>query len=133
MQARRAIQKKPLVHTISQFLIINSLVFCLLIMLMYSLKFSKLSNFKRTFGILKFSQKSNERIPFHYYDELLKGQIISKGHLIFWNSPKKQTKEFIFTTTTNLFVHFLGEFEIIWPLAVFLQLQIWIVNYYVKT
>ena len=38
MQARRAIQKKPLVHTISQFLIINSLVFCLLIMLMYSLK-----------------------------------------------------------------------------------------------
>ena len=27
------------------------------------------------------------------------------------NSPKKQTNEFVFTTTTNLFVLFLGEFE----------------------
>ena len=27
------------------------------------------------------------------------------------NSPKKQTNEFVFATTTNLFVRFLGEFE----------------------
>ena len=27
------------------------------------------------------------------------------------NSPKKRTNEFVFTTTTNLFVCFLGEFE----------------------
>ena len=39
------------------------------------------------------------------------GQIISKGLLVSSNSPKKWTNEFIFTTTTNSFVHFLGEFE----------------------
>ena len=27
------------------------------------------------------------------------------------NSPKKRTNEFVFTTTTNSFVRFLGEFE----------------------
>ena len=42
---------------------------------------------------------------------ILKGQIISKGLLVSSNSPKKQTNEFVFTTTTNLFVCFLGEFE----------------------
>ena len=36
---------------------------------------------------------------------------MSKGLLVSSNSPKKQTKEFVFTTTTNLFVRFLGEFE----------------------
>ena len=40
-----------------------------------------------------------------------KGQIISKGHLVSSNSPKKRTNEFVFTTTTNSFVRFLGEFE----------------------
>ena len=48
--------------------------------------------------------KSSERI-------LTKGQIISKRPLICSNSPKKRTNEFIFTTTTNSFVRFLGEFE----------------------
>ena len=50
-------------------------------------------------------------------------QIISKGLLVSSNSPKKQTNEFVFTTTTKSFVRFLGEFEdtkspfeIIWPL-----------------
>ena len=40
-----------------------------------------------------------------------KGQIISKGLLVSSNSPKKRTNEFVFTTTTNSFIHFLGEFE----------------------
>ena len=40
-----------------------------------------------------------------------KGQIISKGLLVSSNSPKKQTNEFVFTTTTNSFVRFLGKFE----------------------
>ena len=40
-----------------------------------------------------------------------KGQIISKELLASSNSPKKRTNEFVFTTTTNLFAHFLGEFE----------------------
>ena len=40
-----------------------------------------------------------------------KGQIISKGLLFSSNSPKKRTNEFVFTTTTNSFVRFLGEFE----------------------
>ena len=40
-----------------------------------------------------------------------KGQIISKGLLLSSNSPKKRTNEFVFTTTTNSFVRFLGEFE----------------------
>ena len=42
---------------------------------------------------------------------LPKGQIISKGLLVSTNSPKKWTNKFVFTTTTNLFVRFLGEFE----------------------
>ena len=40
-----------------------------------------------------------------------KGQIISKGLLVSSNSPKRRTNEFVFTTTTNSFVPFLGEFE----------------------
>ena len=40
-----------------------------------------------------------------------KGQIISKGLLVSSNSPQKGTNEFVFTTTTNLFICFLGEFE----------------------
>ena len=40
-----------------------------------------------------------------------KDQIISKGLLVSSNSPKKRTNEFVFTTTTNSFVRFLGEFE----------------------
>ena len=40
-----------------------------------------------------------------------KGQMISKGLLVSSNSLKKRTNEFVFTTTTNLFVRFLGEFE----------------------
>ena len=39
-----------------------------------------------------------------------KGQIISKGLMVSSNSPKKQTNEFVFTTTKNSFVRFLGEF-----------------------
>ena len=51
-----------------------------------------------------------------------KGQITSKGLLVSSSSPKKRKNEFIFTTTTNSFVRFLGEFkkspfEIIWPLT----------------
>ena len=45
------------------------------------------------------------------YILLTKGQIISKGLLVSSNSPKKQTNKFVFTTTTNSFVHFLGEFK----------------------
>ena len=40
-----------------------------------------------------------------------KGQIISKGLLVFSNSPKKRTNEFDFTTTMNSFILFLGDFE----------------------
>ena len=40
-----------------------------------------------------------------------KRQIISKGLLVSSNSPKKRMNKFVFTTTTNLFVRFLGEFE----------------------
>ena len=38
-------------------------------------------NFKRTFGILEFSQKTNERIRFYYYNEFVRsffGRI--RGH-----------------------------------------------------
>ena len=42
---------------------------------------------------------------------IAKGQIISKVLLVSSNSPKKRTNKFVFTTTTNSFVHFLGEFE----------------------
>ena len=42
---------------------------------------------------------------------LTKGQIIWKGLLVSSNSHKKRTNEFIFTTTMNLIVCFLGEFE----------------------
>ena len=31
--------------------------------------------------------------------------------MVFSNSPKKQTNEFVITTTTNSFIRFLGEFE----------------------
>ena len=49
---------------------------------------------------------------FQLYPSLsTKGQIISKGLLVSLNSPKKQTNEFVFTTTTNSFVRFLGEFK----------------------
>ena len=37
-----------------------------------------------------------------------KGQIISRGLLVSSNSPKKRTNEFVFTTTTNSFLPFLG-------------------------
>ena len=54
----------------------------------------------------------------------LTDQIISKGLLVSSKSSKNQTKEFILTTSTNSFVHFLGEssawqfaFENNWPLA----------------
>ena len=40
-----------------------------------------------------------------------KGQIISKGLLVSSNSPKERLNEFVFTTTTILFIHFLGEFK----------------------
>ena len=40
-----------------------------------------------------------------------KDQIISKGLLVSSNSPKKRTNEFVFTTTKNLFICFLGEFD----------------------
>ena len=42
---------------------------------------------------------------------LTKGQMISKGLLVSSNFPKKRANEFVFTTPTNWFVHFLGEFE----------------------
>ena len=42
---------------------------------------------------------------------LTKGQIISKRLLVASNSPKKHKNEFVFTTTTNSIVCFLGEFE----------------------
>ena len=43
--------------------------------------------------------------------KVCKGQIISKGLLVSTNSPKKQMNEFVFTSTKNSFVRFLGEFE----------------------
>ena len=46
-----------------------------------------------------------------YLVPIAKGQIISKGLLVSSNPPQKQTNEFVFTTTTNSFVCFLGEFE----------------------
>jgi hypothetical protein len=46
--------------------------------------------------------------PLHFSP---KGQIISKGLLVSSNSPKKRTNKFVFTTTMNSFVRFLGEFE----------------------
>ena len=53
-----------------------------------------------------------------------KGQRISKGLLVSSNSPKKRMNEFVFTSTMNSFICFLGEFEdtrslskIIWPLV----------------
>ena len=59
-----------------------------------------------------------------------KGQVISKGLLVSSNSPKKQTNEFLFTTTTKSFIRFLGEFEdtknpfeITWPLQITMVLQ----------
>ena len=52
-----------------------------------------------------------------------KGQIISKGLFGVLKFSQKQTNEFVVVVKTNLFVHFLGEFEdtkspfeIIWPL-----------------
>ena len=39
------------------------------------------------------------------------GQIISKGLLVSSNSPKKWTNKSVFTTTMNLFIRFLEEFE----------------------
>ena len=46
-----------------------------------------------------------------------------KDFLVSSNSPKKQMNEFVVVVNTNLFIHFLGEFEdtkspfeIIWPL-----------------
>ena len=42
---------------------------------------------------------------------VFKGRIISKELLVSSNSPKKRTNEFVFTTTKNSFVRFLGEFE----------------------
>ena len=40
-----------------------------------------------------------------------KGQLISKANCQAVNSSKKRTNEFVFTTTTNSFVRFLGEFK----------------------
>ena len=40
-----------------------------------------------------------------------KGQVISKRFFLAEDSPKKRTNEFVFTTTMNSFVRFLGEFE----------------------
>ena len=67
-----------------------------------------------------------DRSLYSYLLKVTKGKIISKGLLVSSNSPKKGTNEFVFTTTTNSFVHFLGEFEdtkspfeIIWPLPSF--------------
>ena len=40
-----------------------------------------------------------------------KGQMISKALLVSSNSPKKRKNEFVFTTTTNSFVFWGGEFE----------------------
>jgi hypothetical protein len=54
---------------------------------------------------------SGDNLFFFPYSESYKGQMISKGLLVSSNSPKKQTNEFVFTTTTNSFVRFLGEFE----------------------
>jgi hypothetical protein len=55
---------------------------------------------------------------------MAKGQLISKCLLGIFNSPKKGTKKFDFTTKSNCSVRFLGElktqkkhFEINWPLV----------------
>ena len=57
----------------------------------------------------------------YYANHITKGQIILKGHLISSNSPKKQTKEFVFTTMTNFRENSRtpkSPFEIIWPLLI---------------
>ena len=54
---------------------------------------------------------SGDNLFFFPYSESYKGQMISKGLLVSSNSPKKRTNEFVFITTTNSFVRFLGESE----------------------
>ena len=58
--------------------------------------------------------KINVASPYFFpnsFEEIIKGQIISKGLLVSSNSPKKRTNEFIITTKTNQSVRYLGEFE----------------------
>ena len=52
-----------------------------------------------------------DRSLYSYLLKVTKGKIISKGLLVSSNSPKKRTNEFLFTTTTHSFVHFLREIE----------------------
>ena len=65
----------------------------------------------------EFSEPSEEgKIPLTSpsivdYARHIKVQIILKGLLVSSNSPKKRTDKFVFTTTTNSFLRFLGEFE----------------------
>ena len=89
-----------------------------------SLPFTMGSKFENN-SILIFSWNTFHTFNLHQG----KGQIISKGLLLSSNFPKKRTNKFVFTTMTNSFVRFLGEFEetkspfeIIWPLTHLLQL-----------
>ena len=58
-----------------------------------------------------FSSSQMKNLPQNKILLFLKGQIISKGLLVSSNSPKNQRNEFVFTSTTNSLVRFLGEFE----------------------
>ena len=60
---------------------------------------------------MKYGVKNIQEAAYNGARMLLKGQIISKGLLVPSNSPKKRTNEFVFTTTTNSIVRFLGEFK----------------------
>ena len=65
-----------------------------------------------SFGHSDPSKQCDTNIAHYFIDKpVFKGQIISKGLLVSSNSPKKQTNKFVFITTTNSFVCFLGEFE----------------------
>ena len=48
---------------------------------------------------------------FSFLSERAKGQFISKCLMVLSLSPKKRTKQFVFTTSRLVFVRFLGESE----------------------
>ena len=76
---------------------------------MLSIIFFAIVVFLLKFRYCEKAKKFEKNLP--HFLKLLKGQIISKGLLVSSNSLKKRTNEFVFTTTTNSFVRFLGEFE----------------------
>ena len=76
---------------------------------MLSIIFFAIVVFLLKFRYCEKAKKFEKNLP--HFLKLHKGQITLKGPLVSSNSPKKRTNKFIFTTTTNSFVRFLGEFE----------------------